>query len=160
MLCTDQIRHRYLFKFFHMVDGFVCILFFFQVKIMHFKNIIDIQFMHKRSKFSFHKVNDVWFGLGIKITCKFDLFYHSNFWVCMCDLWQTKPILKNIDTISLLVGKFTIVIVCSSSQIYGGDFAKFCGLIRIYELYYSPSYPGFSDLPTALLLNCELIDGV
>ena len=49
--------------------------------------------------------------------------------------------------------------VCNG-QIYGGDFAKFCGLIRIYELYYSPSYPGFSDLPTALLLNCELIDGV
>ena len=25
--------------------------------------------------------------------------------------------------------------LCSASQIYGGDFAKFCGLLRIYELY-------------------------
>ena len=25
--------------------------------------------------------------------------------------------------------------VCSASQIYGGDFAKFCGLLRMYELY-------------------------
>ena len=24
--------------------------------------------------------------------------------------------------------------VCSASQIYGGDFAKFCGLLKIYEL--------------------------
>ena len=24
---------------------------------------------------------------------------------------------------------------CSNRQIYGGDFAKFCGLLRIYELY-------------------------
>ena len=150
---------------------------FFFPFFFKWRNIIDIQFMHKRSKVLFHKANDVWFGLGIKITCKFDLFYHSNFWVCMCDLWQTKPILKNIDTISLLVWKFTIpllkvvskirvkirwlvflislkfinsekatkfceisavdlsyVIVCSFSQIYGGDFGKFCGLIRIYEL--------------------------
>ena len=26
-------------------------------------------------------------------------------------------------------------ILCSNSQIYGGDFAKFCGLLRKYELY-------------------------
>ena len=26
-------------------------------------------------------------------------------------------------------------VLCSASQIYGGDFAKFCGLPRIYELY-------------------------
>ena len=25
--------------------------------------------------------------------------------------------------------------VCSSGQIYGGYFAKYCGLLRIYELY-------------------------
>ena len=25
--------------------------------------------------------------------------------------------------------------VSSNGQIYGGDFAKFCGLLRIYELY-------------------------
>ena len=27
-------------------------------------------------------------------------------------------------------------VLCSNGQIYGGDFAKFCGLLRIYELYY------------------------
>ena len=26
-------------------------------------------------------------------------------------------------------------VLCSKGQIYGGDFAKFCGLLRIYELY-------------------------
>ena len=29
-------------------------------------------------------------------------------------------------------------VLCSNSQIYGGDFAKFCGLLRIYELYTIP----------------------
>ena len=28
-----------------------------------------------------------------------------------------------------------IFVLCSNSQIYGGDFGKFCGLFRIYELY-------------------------
>ena len=27
-------------------------------------------------------------------------------------------------------------VLCSNSQVYGGDFAKLCGLLRIYELYY------------------------
>ena len=26
-------------------------------------------------------------------------------------------------------------VLCSDGQIYGGDFAKFCGLLRIYEFY-------------------------
>ena len=26
-------------------------------------------------------------------------------------------------------------VICTASQIIGGDFAKFCGLLRIYELY-------------------------
>ena len=26
-------------------------------------------------------------------------------------------------------------VLCTNGQIYGGDFAKFCGLLRIYELY-------------------------
>jgi len=38
------------------------------------KNIIDIQFMHKRSKVLFHKANEVWFPLGTKITGHFVLF--------------------------------------------------------------------------------------
>ena len=28
-----------------------------------------------------------------------------------------------------------IFVLCTASQIIGGDFAKFCGLLRIYELY-------------------------
>ena len=26
--------------------------------------------------------------------------------------------------------------LCSNGQIFGGDFAKLCGLLRIYELFY------------------------
>ena len=26
-------------------------------------------------------------------------------------------------------------VLCCNGQIYGGDFTKFCGLLRIYELY-------------------------
>ena len=26
-------------------------------------------------------------------------------------------------------------VLCSNGQIYGGDFAKICGLLKIYELY-------------------------
>ena len=28
-----------------------------------------------------------------------------------------------------------LFVLCTASQIIGGDFAKFCGLLRIYELY-------------------------
>ena len=28
-------------------------------------------------------------------------------------------------------------VLCSNGHIYGGDFAKFCGILRIYELYYN-----------------------
>ena len=31
-----------------------------------------------------------------------------------------------------------IFVLCTASQIIGGDFAKFCGLLRIYELYLKP----------------------
>ena len=40
--------------------------------------------------------------------------------------WEGHNILRNIH--QLFVG-------CTSSQIIGGDFAKFCGLLRICELY-------------------------
>ena len=29
-----------------------------------------------------------------------------------------------------------LFVLCTASQIIGGDFAKFCGLLRIYEIYY------------------------
>ena len=28
-----------------------------------------------------------------------------------------------------------VFVLCTASQMIGGDFAKFCGLLRIYELY-------------------------
>ena len=38
----------------------------------------------------------------------------------------------NSNFLRNLHGRF---VLCSNGQIYGGDFAKFCGLLRIYELY-------------------------
>ena len=36
-------------------------------------------------------------------------------------------------------------VLCGASQIYGGDFAKFCGLLRIYELYISGHFRNFLE---------------
>ena len=33
------------------------------------------------------------------------------------------------------ISTIDLFVLCSNSQIYSGDFAKFCGLLRIYELY-------------------------
>ena len=41
--------------------------------------------------------------------------------------WEGHKILRNLHQLFVL---------CTASQIVGGDFAKFCGLLRIYELYY------------------------
>jgi hypothetical protein len=35
---------------------------------------------------------------------------------------------------------------CTSIQIIGGDFAKLCGLLRIYELYLEEIHNGALDL--------------
>ena len=40
--------------------------------------------------------------------------------------WECHKILRNLHRRYVL---------CSASQIYGGDFAQFCGLLRMYELY-------------------------
>ena len=40
--------------------------------------------------------------------------------------WEGHKILRNLHQLFVL---------CTASQIIGGDFAKFCGLLRIYELY-------------------------
>ena len=39
--------------------------------------------------------------------------------------WEGHKMLQNLSR------RF---VLCSASQIYGGDFEKFCGLIKIYEL--------------------------
>ena len=41
-------------------------------------------------------------------------------------LWEGHKILRNLHQLFVL---------CTASQIIGGDCAKFCGLLRIYELY-------------------------
>ena len=41
----------------------------------------------------------------------------------------------NVQSIRASSNKCRFVL-CSASQIYGGDFAKFCGLLRRYELYH------------------------
>ena len=40
-------------------------------------------------------------------------------------------------TKSSLLSRLAVAILCTASQIIGGDFAKVCGLLKIYELYYS-----------------------
>ena len=42
--------------------------------------------------------------------------------------WECHKFLRNLHC------RF---VLCSNGQIHGGDFAKFCGLLRIYELYWS-----------------------
>ena len=39
-----------------------------------------------------------------------------------------------ISTVDLSKVGYLRFVLCSASQIYGGDFAKFCGLLRIHEL--------------------------
>ena len=41
--------------------------------------------------------------------------------------WEGHKILRNL---------YLIFVLCSASQKQGRDFAKFCGLLRIYELYW------------------------
>ena len=42
--------------------------------------------------------------------------------------WEGHKILRNLHR------RFVLF---SNGQMYDGDFAKFCGLLRIYELYYT-----------------------
>ena len=46
--------------------------------------------------------------------------------------------MANYTTVDCL--SFLTRMLCSNGQIYGGDFAKFCGLLRIYELYLSTRF--------------------
>ena len=52
---------------------------------------------------------------------------HITVYVCKVHIfWEGHKILRNLHR------RF---VLCSNSQICGGDFAKFCGLLKIYELY-------------------------
>ena len=39
------------------------------------------------------------------------------------------------NAINFLLNHNLRFVLCSNGQIYSGNFAKFCGLLRIYELY-------------------------
>ena len=41
----------------------------------------------------------------------------------------------NESRMGLIFFPFQLFVLCTASQIIGGDFAKFCGLLKIYELY-------------------------
>ena len=45
-------------------------------------------------------------------------------------------------------------VLCSNGQIYGGDFAKICGLLRIYELGF------FSKMQKKLQVKIELTEKI
>ena len=49
--------------------------------------------------------------------------------------WEGHKILQNLHL---------TFVPCSNGQINGGDFAKFCGLLRLYELYYSRYFMNIS----------------
>ena len=48
----------------------------------------------------------------------------QNMFIKVHIFWEGHNILRNLHS------RF---VLCSDSRIYGGDFAKFCGLLRIYE---------------------------
>ena len=61
--------------------------------------------------------------------------YIVAFWIFLQGLyyyWSVKFINSEKDTFFCEISTVDFV-VCSKGQIYGGDFAKFCGLPRIYE---------------------------
>ena len=44
-------------------------------------------------------------------------------------------------------------------QIYGGDFAKICGLLRIYELYLLPKFSRVSFTIVLIPLTSTMVNG-
>ena len=67
-------------------------------------------------------------------------------------LWEGHKILRNLHR---RLDQYYI------GQIYGGDFSKFCSLLRIYELYWSFSFrvwDFFKDLTGLLLIDCWWYD--
>ena len=53
-------------------------------------------------------------------------YFSAMIWNKVHIFWEGHQILRNLHQLFIL---------CTASQIMGGDFAKFCGLLRIYELY-------------------------
>ena len=51
-----------------------------------------------------------------------------------------------IEGHKILQNLHQLFVLCIASQIIGGDFAKFCGLLRIYELYKINSHLSYTRL--------------
>ena len=49
-------------------------------------------------------------------------------------------VLKFIYSDKILPNLYRRFVLCNAIQIYGGDFANFCGLLKIYELHKSPKF--------------------
>ena len=79
---------------------------------------------HSTLKVSFsHQIFDnreSWFGFECKIISINNLLKYVKVHI----FWEGHKILRNLHQLFVL---------CTASQIIGGDFAKFCGLLRIYE---------------------------
>ena len=52
-----------------------------------------------------------------------------------------------------------MVLLCNNGQIYGGDFTKFCGLLRIYDLYQRLFEGGYASILVKVLLGQEWVCG-
>ena len=81
----------------------------------HYDTALIPQFLHNGTNFFLVRIDDLtfclWWNKRLKLICTF---------------WEGHKILLNLHR------RF---VLCSASQIYVGDFAKFCDLLRIYELY-------------------------
>ena len=71
---------------------------------------IDIHLIFEKSSLK-HQVGWTWFFVYL------ELKVHT--------FWEDHKILRNL---------YQLFVLCTASQIIGGNFAKFCGLLRIYEL--------------------------
>ena len=64
------------------------------------------------------------------------LIFIVDYFVVTCKLVKSRFCKKDVKFLRNYHYRF---VLCSNGQIYVGDFAKFCGLLRIYEFYkYEP----------------------
>jgi hypothetical protein len=60
------------------------------------------------------------------------LIFIVDYFVVTCKLVKSRFCEKDAKILQNNHHRF---VLCSKGQVYGGDFAKFCGLLRTYELY-------------------------
>ena len=73
-----------------------------------------------------------------KFTMGWNIFWRSILYFYKVHIfWEGHKILRNLHQLFVL---------CTASQIIGGDFANFCGLLRIYELYVLKIFSSISNV--------------